>query len=359
MSSETEVVDVDLLKLRCRRCGLVRDGNSYTATVLAQHYEKYRLAVSAARAEPLFFTEDRAIPRSEMVAHWIRDAARRARPGWQPTALAEIGAGEGRLLERLALGWPQASVIGVDLSPEACALATDRGLDVRIGDLDALPANLDLVVAVAVLEHVPDPRAFLGGIRQHLSDDGIAVLAQPCLDRPAVELFFSDHLHHFRAAHVGALAAQAGLREEVRDVGQRVIRDFSLHVLTAGPARVPGPEELMESSEGLTAAIAGWHSRFAALDGWLSAPPAEPLAVWGLGQSFVLLRAYTALDRSNTVAGIDDNPARFDAETLGFPVTTPEGALARGARRILLTFPPGPSVLERLTGLEVDYHRAF
>src|SRR5437588_4018136 len=95
------------------------------------------------------------------------------------------------------------------------------------------------------------------------------------------------------------------------------------------------------------------------VDEWLAGAPSEPTAVWGLGQSFVLLCAYSKLGQWSLAAGVDDNPARFDPEQLGFPVTTLEGALELGARRILLTFNPGPSVVERLERAGVDCHGAL
>jgi SAM-dependent methyltransferase len=70
----------------------------------------------------------------------------------------EVGCGRGELAQRIAaeLG---SSVIALDLSPAMVAEAAGRGVDARIGDIQALPfadGSFDAVVAAWMLYHVPD-----------------------------------------------------------------------------------------------------------------------------------------------------------------------------------------------------------
>ena len=75
-----------------------------------------------------------------------------------PQRVLEVGGGEGWLAERVAreLG---AEVTMVDQSERMVELARARGVDARVGDVQALPfadASFDLVVAAWMLYHVAD-----------------------------------------------------------------------------------------------------------------------------------------------------------------------------------------------------------
>src|SRR5688572_22578127 len=103
----------------------------------------------------------------------------RARPG---ARLRGGGAGAGDLLAGARdHGW---SAEGVDFDPAAVAAARARGLPVREGDLGscAFPqGTFDAVVAVHLVEHVPDPRAFLAEAARVLAPGGRLVLVTPNL----------------------------------------------------------------------------------------------------------------------------------------------------------------------------------
>ena len=82
-----------------------------------------------------------------------------------PGTVVEVGAGEGRVTERLVERFPSATVIGLDLVDDD--LAGDwagLGLPMFFGDATRLPfadRSIDLVVGLEVLEHVPGPEAAL------------------------------------------------------------------------------------------------------------------------------------------------------------------------------------------------------
>ena len=96
---------------------------------------------------------------------------------------ADVGCGAGLLAEPLArLG---ADVTGIDPAPETIAAARDHALgqglaiDYRVGSVEALDGRYDLVASLEVVEHVADPRAYVGGLAAALADDGLLILSTP------------------------------------------------------------------------------------------------------------------------------------------------------------------------------------
>lgn len=101
--------------------------------------------------------------------------------GLEPSLVVEVGAGEGRITERLVERFPAADVIGLDLLDGELADEWMR-LDVPMffGDVTRLPfadRSVDLVVGLEVLEHVPEPRRALDEIARVCADT--AVLSVP------------------------------------------------------------------------------------------------------------------------------------------------------------------------------------
>ncbi len=96
---------------------------------------------------------------------------------------ADVGCGAGLLAEPLArLG---AEVTGVDAAPENIAAAREHGLgqglaiDYRVGSVEALDGQYDLVTSLEVIEHVAAPRDFLHGLAGALKEDGLLILSTP------------------------------------------------------------------------------------------------------------------------------------------------------------------------------------
>ena len=83
-----------------------------------------------------------------------------------PTRILEIGVGEGVVTQRVIDRFPSASVIGLDLPDADLAEHWAAGrLTCLFGDATTLPFPddaFDLVLAIEVFEHLPDPGGALG-----------------------------------------------------------------------------------------------------------------------------------------------------------------------------------------------------
>ncbi len=98
-----------------------------------------------------------------------------------PSTVVEVGAGEGRVTERLVDRFPDATVIGLDLvDDELAGDWAELGLPMFFGDATRLPftdRSIDLVVGLEVLEHIPGPESALREIARVCR--GAAVLSVP------------------------------------------------------------------------------------------------------------------------------------------------------------------------------------
>ncbi|MGB0112319.1 MAG: class I SAM-dependent methyltransferase [Ilumatobacteraceae bacterium] len=98
--------------------------------------------------------------------------------GLNPRRVLEIGVGEGIVNSRLTERFPDASVLGLDLPDDGLAADWgERGLSCVFGDATTLPFPddaFDLVMAIEVFEHLPDPETSLAELARVCSGSLIA-----------------------------------------------------------------------------------------------------------------------------------------------------------------------------------------
>jgi trans-aconitate 2-methyltransferase len=94
----------------------------------------------------LTFADERGRPFVELLARVGAPA---------PRTVVDLGCGPGNLTALLADRWPDASVAGVDSSPEMIAAATDERIRFEVGDLRSWEGRADVLVSNATLQWVP------------------------------------------------------------------------------------------------------------------------------------------------------------------------------------------------------------
>jgi SAM-dependent methyltransferase len=257
---------------------------------------------------------------------------------WQSReAGVEIGAGAGLLMRELQGRFPGKPLLGVEPNRHAAAEGRSRGFDIR-ASMDDLPA-IDVVWAVAVLEHVESPTEFLRTIRSRLDEGGTLVLIQPSGDVPSYDVLFIDHLHHFARAHLAAYARKCGFDEMRSTVGHPLMPNFSLHVWRASLAsdgfEWHGPPAVSHCRTAARHVLAA----MARLDGLLERleTTRRRVAAFGVREVFALARSYSTLDAFPLACGFDDRPEELETVRFPFPIVRPEAAPRFGITDALLT----------------------
>ncbi|MFD0636181.1 class I SAM-dependent methyltransferase [Catenulispora yoronensis] len=102
-----------------------------------------------------------------------------------PRRLLDLGCGTGRLLRAAAARFPQADLVGVDISAgmldRARAMSAGRRCPTYLlADAARLPVadrSVDIVTCTATSHHWPEPEGPLAQLRRVTADDGVLILA--------------------------------------------------------------------------------------------------------------------------------------------------------------------------------------
>ncbi len=157
---------------KCNKCSLLFNSPRLTDEELFKLYD----------ANYYFFQRHDSDEFKRVVALFLRTTAL-IQDGITEKRVVEIGCGKGYLLALMKnLGW---KVQGVEISNEASQFATSRfEVPTFTGTVESYSKNeqnniFPVVMALDVIEHVPDPVEFLKSIDKILCNDGILIIDTP------------------------------------------------------------------------------------------------------------------------------------------------------------------------------------
>jgi SAM-dependent methyltransferase len=203
--------------VRCRDCGLARLDPQPAAEELRRYYpENYWFAPDESAASRLAEAYRRLVLRDH-----VRFVAQALGGSRARGPLLDVGCGGGLFLGMMReRGY---RVAGLDFSREAAAVAWKRQqVPVVCGDLAHAPLRAGSFAGITmfhVLEHVPDPRAYLVAARDLLAPDGRLVVQVPNAASWQFHLLgcrwsgvdVPRHLYDFRDRDVGRLLEECGM----------------------------------------------------------------------------------------------------------------------------------------------------
>lgn len=232
-------------------------------------------------------------------------------------SLVEVGCGKGLFLERLlGAGF---DVTGLD--------PTYEGSNPRVIRKFFTPEvgiRAEGLVLRHVLEHVPDPVAFLSGLREANGGRGTIYIEVPCLDWIAAHHawfdIFYEHVNYFRLADFDRLFGT------LYEAGHTFGGQYLYAVADLATLRVPRARarDAFQFPPGFMSSFDACEARLAAQ------APRVPRVIWGGASKGVIFALF--MERAGTPIDtvIDINPAkqgRYLAGT-GLRVQSPEEAMA-------------------------------
>jgi 2-polyprenyl-3-methyl-5-hydroxy-6-metoxy-1,4-benzoquinol methylase len=270
------------------------------------------------------------------------------RLGSRQSRILEVGCATGAFLGMLKeRGF--SSVTGLDPSPLCIDVARRKhGIEVLSGDLSSAgfapvaDGRYDLVVLIAVLEHVRDLAATLRRLRSALAPGGLLFVEVPDASRfergsdAPFQEFSVEHINFFSGRSLAAVVERSGFRAEALLERDRSHTEGCTAPVVAGLFRrteEPPPEVVPD--ETTRSALEEYVRQSAAREESIRrfvdelAQRGEPLVVWGCGTLTLRLLATSALDRANIVAFVDSNP-RYRGKTIrGIAIRAPEEIAGR------------------------------
>lgn len=232
VSSDVQALEARVAWAACPRCGTLQKVVDRDWHRLADGiYQRYRINHQAAGAEPrLFNTPFGSGPRTQILLKYLLRLIDLPPVG----KLLDIGCSNGNLLKSFHRIRPEWDLYGYEISEmwkeEVLALPGVRGF--HAGANVTYPFRYDLITVCHVLEHVPNPAAFLRPLLANLAPAGRLVVIVPNIRQNPIDLLIADHCSHFDAASLDRVLRVSGL--PATDLTARAIPKELIAI--AGPA---------------------------------------------------------------------------------------------------------------------------
>ena len=211
ISSDVQAIEAQVTWAVCPRCGTIQKVLDRAWHRLAEGiYQRYRINHQAAGEEPrLFNSPFGSGPRTEILLKYLLRLIDLPPAG----KLLDIGCSNGNLLKSFHRIRPEWELYGYEISDmwkdDVLALPGVRGF--HAGADVTYPFRYDLITVCHVLEHVPNPAAFLRPLLANLAPAGRLVVIVPNIRQNPIDLLIADHCSHFDAESLDRVLRVSGL----------------------------------------------------------------------------------------------------------------------------------------------------
>jgi SAM-dependent methyltransferase len=215
VSSDVQPVSGTTAFSICPQCLVVQKAITPAWRAMAEQiYADYDINHQSHGAEPTIFdTAKGSGPRSFILLRNFLEMAELADEG----RLLDVGCSNGNLLKsfhKLRPAWKLSGTEQVDQWKDT-VLALPGVEAFYSGQNPDYAGKFDIISLSHVLEHVPDPIAFLKTNSSYLKPHGRILLALPNLRQNPIDLVIADHCSHFDEDGLSYVAREAGLRIEL------------------------------------------------------------------------------------------------------------------------------------------------
>lgn len=330
----------------CRDCGFVYTSPRPSAADMGRYY-----AEASGASGSVFHSLEPGARLPALTRERVAFVTPRLRKhfGDAPGRLLDVGCSTGDLLAAFDLpGWQRA---GLEPSRRAAAIARERGLDVRTGELESgglASRGYEVVCCISALEHVWDLRGALGRLADALVPGGLAFLEVPDSTRPVAQVaeFYSfEHLSHFTRGTLCRALASVGLEPVDFDEAPS-LPNLRICARRVEPGVALDAAGFEDDRETLLAAIGRYRAERDALEQALVGRLGERAAAWSrLGARVALYGAgmhsrflLGLLDLREAIACVlDGDPSKQGGRFLDWPVHAPEALPELGLDAVLIS----------------------
>ena len=310
MTSDQRISFSKILKIECKKCGLVRNKNIEREI----NYKKKYTYNTSKQKDVQFFNNKGSQDRSSQVFDWISSLINK-KQFLKIHTIMEVGCGEGNLLLKFQKEYPKKKIIGLEINEKAILKGKSKGLDIR-SLKDPILEKADLVISYAVIEHTTSPTNFLKSISKILNPNGLVLIGTPHQDRISHDIFFIDHLFHFSSKHIQDIARIVNLKLLSKSTKKWPIDSFGIYLFQLSKTKMK--PIIKNRKNKCKDSIKFYLNSFKKINLELKKiKKNEKIAVLGLGEFFSLLNTYTKLNYQKISYGLDDFPK---SKKFSFPI---------------------------------------
>jgi 2-polyprenyl-3-methyl-5-hydroxy-6-metoxy-1,4-benzoquinol methylase len=322
--------------------------------MVEQIYASYDINHQSHGAEPMIFDSDKGSgPRSLILLRNFLDRVALGDEG----RLLDIGCANGKLLESFHSLRPSWKLSGAELLDtwRETVLSLPGVEHFYSGPTRLYAKPFDVISLSHVLEHVPNPIAFLKETAGYLGERGRILLAMPNLRHNPIDLIIADHCTHFDEHNLSYVAERAGLAVEL--LSTSLLPKELVAVLSIG--RKSGAEEGAGGDDG--ARETGSKERclfyFTLLDevrkaARKAAGEKRPFGIMGSS----IAACWTMLELDGKVDFfVDEDPHRVGHELTGLPILGPAQVPAGAVVFIPMSVPVAEKIMHRWRHLAIDF----
>jgi len=317
----------DVVTSMCARCGLVQSNPRPAPRLVSQIYKP-----SPSRAE--FDQPQNRLPKLKGRALVIREEQAsyigRILDLPKGAAILDIGCNDGTTLSLLKrLGY---NAWGVEPDP-VLAMRAKKKSDTVVAafyqNFDFPSESFDVITAFHVLEHIHDPRTFLGKIRRELKPNGYVIIEVPDLSNPNTtkidDYFNAQHIFNFTPTSLSTMLEAIGFEP----LGLLKNSYHAFRILAKKTDRKVKPTRRPKEAEQARKIVHAYRAtRVQTLnnasktvqESLIALKPREPVAIWGAGKHTYDLLRLTPLQEHPELLFVDSDPNVHQAGFMGSPV---------------------------------------
>jgi SAM-dependent methyltransferase len=285
--------------------------------------------------------------RSDLIARHLESRL----PLRDGTTVLDVGCGTGATLEALATSASRLRLFGLEYDERNLPRLTGvRGFEkLFLGSVRDIPLEFDLVTFVHSLEHFPNPAQALASAVEKTSEDGALFVQVVDAPNNPFDLVIADHIGHFSADALRALARNQGL--DVLSLETNLVRRELAMICRKSKSRKcpPAGDAADEGIEFATRNLS-----------WLSAVlheadrAASQFPVFGLfGSSIAATWLADALG-GHVKFLVDEDPARIGRRHLDLPIVAPRDIPAGAGVYVGMASASADAILKRFTGSAIN-----